>query len=760
MHHAVTVAESWSLRRHATKIAAFSLILQIDTSFVAPDADAERTSCENSGCSFESSVSECSGEKVSMKTIAIWALCLAFWISSSTVNAQDQAQDATSRIGQSISAFTLDNCYGKPVSLNDFDDNKIVVVAFLGTECPLAKLYGPRLNDIQTKYQSKGVALIGVNSNTQDSLTELAAYAHRFDVNFPLLKDVGNKVADAMAATRTPEVFVLDQDRIVRYHGRIDDQYGVGYSREREVHSDLTAAIDDMLAGKDVQLAETEAVGCHIGRVKKTKPVGEITYTKHIAAIFNARCVSCHREKEVAPFTLTSYEDVQGWEDTILEVIADNRMPPWSANPAHGKFANDARLSEQEKNLIKTWIDNGMPEGNASDLPEPPKFAVGWKIPEPDQVVKMSDTAFTVPAQGVVDYKRFVIDPNWDEDKYIVAAEARPQNRSVVHHILVYVVPPGQRRADLRQVLVGYAPGGLPVLLKDGVAIHVRAGSKLLFEMHYTPNGYEQTDLSYAGFVFTDKSKVKKRIRGRIAINPRFRIPAGDSSHQVVADYTARSDELLLSMTPHMHLRGKSFRYEARYPDGNQEILLDVPKYDFNWQLKYILDEPKRMPRGTKILCTATFDNSERNLSNPDPTKSVRWGDQSDEEMMIGFMNTVPVDEAGPKQSKNIEIDPTGKWTWQRKERGRTVNESVTLKLDGKVLTGQLVTSSGKVEIQDAVIDGKSLRFRAKTNRRVGLLLEFDATISEEKLTGNVDVVIEAIGRSMKLPWKAERADR
>ena len=686
-----------------------------------------------------------------IKTIVTGLFCLAVWISTHASHAQE-----TTPVGQTFADFTLDNCYGRPVSLSDFEDKKIVVVAFLGTECPLAKLYGPRLNEVESKYKSKGVALIGINSNSQDSLTELAAYAHRFDVNYPLLKDTGNKVADAMSAKRTPEVYVLDQSRTVRYHGRIDDQYGVGYSKDKQVHSDLNAAIDDLLAGRKVRVPKTEAVGCHIGRLKKTQPVGEITYTKHIAAIFNSRCVSCHREQEIAPFTLTSYDDVLGWEDTILEVIADNRMPPWSANPDHGKFANDARLSEREKELIETWIDNGMPEGDAADLPEPPQFTVGWKIPEPDQVVKMADSAFTVPAQGVVSYKRFIIDPKWDEDKYIVAAEARPQNRSVVHHILVYVVPPGERRADLRQVLVGYAPGGLPVKLDDGLAIHVRAGSKLLFEMHYTPNGFEQTDLSYAGFVFTEKSKVKKYLSGRIAINPRFAIPPGDSSHEVVAKYRARSDEMLLSMTPHMHLRGKSFRYEARYPDGKKEVLLDVPKFDFNWQLKYILDEPKRIPRGTQILCTALYDNSDRNLSNPDPTRTVRWGDQSFEEMMIGFMDTVPVDkDATGKLSKDVAIDPTGRWTWTRKERGFTVHESLTLKLDGQKLTGELVVTSGKAEIQDALIEGNRLTFQAKTDGPRGLLLDFDAKISKTKIAGSVDVVIEAIGRSMKLPWTA-----
>ncbi len=556
-----------------------------------------------------------------------------------------RAAESVPPANPSVADFTLDNCYGKSVSLSDYSDTQLVVIAFLGTECPLAKLYGPRLNQIQSRFASDKVIVLGINSNTQDSLTELAAYAHRHDIGFPLLKDVGNRVADAMDAKRTPEVFVLDEKRVVRYHGRIDDQYGVGYSRDEPLHHDLAVAIDQLLAGKPVAAAETEVVGCHIGRVKRTAPEGDVTFARHIAPIFNSRCVSCHREHEIAPFTLTSYDDVLGWEDTILEVIEDNRMPPWFADPSHGKFSNDARLTEDEKDLIATWIENGMPEGDPADLPDPPQFTTGWRIPEPDQVIEMRDAPFTVPAEGVVSYKRFVVDPLWDEDKYIYAAEARPQQRSVVHHILVYVIPPGDRRPDLRQVLVGYAPGSLPVLLKDGVALHVRAGSKLLFEMHYTPNGTEQTDLSYAGVCFMDKSDVKKLVRGQIAINPRFEIPPREADHEVFAHLVIRRDELLLSMTPHMHLRGKSFQYEARYPDGTTEVLLNVPKYDFNWQLKYILEEPKLLPRGTMIECKAVFDNSQHNPVNPDPNQTVRWGDQSWEEMMIGFLDTLPAND-------------------------------------------------------------------------------------------------------------------
>ncbi|MEL7267678.1 MAG: redoxin domain-containing protein, partial [Planctomycetota bacterium] len=408
---------------------------------------------------------------------------------------------------------------------------------------------------IHNRYADRGVQVIGINSNKQDSLTELAAYVHRHQISFPMLKDPGNRIADALGARRTPEVFLLDRQRVVRYHGRIDDQYGVGYSRERDAKPELTLAIDALLAGTPIALAETQAVGCIIGRVKKATPRGDITFNKDIAPILNAKCVTCHRPGEIAPFSLISYDDVLGWEDTILEVIADNRMPPWYADPAHGSFANDARLTPQQHATISAWVDNGMPKGDAADLPAVPKFADGWQMQQPHQVIKMRNRPFTVPAEGVVDYKHFVIDPGWDEDKYIVESEARPDQRGVVHHILVYVIPPGADRRDLRQVLAGYAPGSPPLQLRDGVAIEVKAGSKLLFEMHYTPNGTETDDCSYVGFRFAKKQDVRKRLQGRLAANLDFEIPAGAANHMVKATYVTRQNENLISMAPHIQQR-------------------------------------------------------------------------------------------------------------------------------------------------------------------------------------------------------------
>jgi peroxiredoxin len=558
-----------------------------------------------------------------------------------------QAGEGATPTAATIADFTLRDFRGREHSLEELRDAKVVVVAFLGVECPLAKLYARRLQELHERYGDDSVALLGVDSNRQDSVTELADFARKHEVGFPLLKDPGSEVADLFAASRTPEVFVLDQSRTVRYSGAIDDQYAIGIQRKAAANNYLADAIDDLLAGKPVRRPHVAPIGCQIGRPSATPSTGEITFAKHIAPILHRRCAECHREGEIAPFPLLTYDDVLGWEETILEVIAENRMPPWLANPEHGEFRNDARLSDEEKELLRTWVKNGSPKGDDAELPELPQYAEGWRYREPDQVIEMNDKPFAIPAEGVVDYQYYLVDPKWDEDKYVAAAEARPDNREVVHHIIAYVVPPGVDPAKDhdRRMLVGYAPGSPPTVFGDGRAMHIEAGSKLLFEMHYTPNGSPQSDLSYIGVIFADRDQVKEVVDGRAAINHKFEIPPGADNHKVVARYRAKRDELLLRMMPHMHLRGKSFRYEAVYPDGTREVLLDVPKYDFNWQLSYELAEPKRLPKGTQIICTAHYDNSAGNPANPDPGETVRWGEQSWNEMMIGFFDVVPVEE-------------------------------------------------------------------------------------------------------------------
>ncbi|REK10485.1 MAG: thiol-disulfide isomerase [Planctomycetota bacterium] len=555
--------------------------------------------------------------------------------------------EETTPLGKKVEDFTARDFRGKEVSLSNFADSKLVVVAFLGTECPQAKLYAPRLTELAGEFADQGVAFIGIDANQQDSVTDLAHYAKVHGVDFQLLKDAGNVIADQMGAVRTPEVFLLDADRVVRYWGRIDDQYGffadgIAYQREQPERRDLAVAIEEVLAGKPVTLAVAKSQGCHIGRVKQPVPGSEVTYSKHIAPIFNNNCVYCHRENQIAPFPLTNYEEAVGWAEMAREVINDQRMPPWHADPKYGHFSNDARLSEEEIALVNRWVDNGAPEGDPADLPEPPTFAEGWQIPEPDEVHYMADEPYDVPATGVVEYQRFVIDPGWEEDKWIKAMECKPGNASVVHHIIVYLVPSGVqptgRAGRLRTNWLGaFAPGVRPQVLDDEYGRFVPKGSKLLFEMHYTPNGTAQKDRSYVGFVFADPEKVKKEVAVQNAGNFTFKIPPHDPNHEVEAEYTFRKDSLLISVSPHMHVRGKDFRYDLVFPDGERETVLWVPKYDFGWQTTYMLDKPREVPRGTKLHCVAHFDNSSDNYANPDPTREVTWGEQTWEEMMFGW---------------------------------------------------------------------------------------------------------------------------
>lgn len=599
-----------------------------------------------------------------MKQILIRVLLAVATVTSTVAGFADPpAVPAT--LGEKISDFTLTDYRGKKTSLSDYADKKIVVVAFLGTDCPLAKLYGPRVQELSQEYADRGVAVIGINANRQDTLTHIASYARRHGITFPILKDGANKVADQFQAQRTPEVFLLDKDRTVRYWGRIDDEFGIGYTKEFDIRRPLKTALDELLAGKKVTQAAVPSVGCLIGRIHKINPDSKVTYSKQIARIFKSHCVECHREGEIAPFSLTNYDEVAGWAEMIREVVNQKRMPPWHADPAHGKFKNDRSLTEEQIADIDIWVRNGAPEGDPKDLPEPPTFTPGWQLSrKPDALIAMADKPFHVKAEGEIRYQYLQVDPQFKEDKYVSAAEIIPGNRAVVHHVLVFVKPPGESKflgAGGGEFLTGYVPGKRVDVLPPGMAKVIPAGSKLVFQMHYTPIGTEQTDLTKLGLLFTDPEKVHHVVVTDKAINPQFTrkkfpIPAGDSNFEISGRSPAVPlDVQLLAMMPHMHLRGKSFSYEAVFPDGRREELLDVPAYDFNWQTSYRLAQPIDFPAGTYINCAAHYNNSERNPANPDPKRDVLWGDQTSDEMMIGYFDiAVPVDSLGDDLPRSL----------------------------------------------------------------------------------------------------------
>jgi peroxiredoxin len=546
-----------------------------------------------------------------------------------------------------IEPFTLPTADGKPWSLPDAKQAPVVVVVFTGTACPINTAFFPTLAKLHKEFSPKGVAFIAVNANVQDTAERTAAHAKANGLPFPVLKDERQLIADRFGAKVTPEAFVLDSGRTVRYRGRIDDQFGFGYKRPAPTRRDLAEAIDELFAGKAVSKPVTEVEGCDIARVAAPKAGATVTFSKDVAGILQKNCQECHRDGQIGPMPLVTYDDAAPWAEMIRRVVKDGRMPPWHADPHFGTFANNRSLSAAEKQTLLAWIDQGCPQGDPKDLPPAKHFAEGWRIGQPDLVVTMPK-AYKVPAETGprgVPYRYFEVKTNFDKDMWVQAVEAKPGAREVVHHIVVFVTDGGDFRQNGEDragdgFLVGYAPGDMPSVFPPGHAKKIAKGKTLLFQMHYTPNGTAQEDRSSIGLIFA-KEPPKYEVRSRGVMNPRFEIPPGDANYKVEATSTFRKDTLLVSLLPHMHLRGKDFQYEVVFPDGRRETLLSVPKYDFNWQSNYRLAEPLTMPAGTRIECTAHYDNSAANKNNPNPQEPVRWGDQTWEEMMVGFVDYV-----------------------------------------------------------------------------------------------------------------------
>jgi hypothetical protein len=407
----------------------------------------------------------------------------------------------------------------------------------------------------------------------------------------------------------------------------------------------------------------------------------QVTFYKDVMPVLQKNCQTCHRPGEAAPMAFLTYDETRPWAKAIKTAVVTKKMPPWYADPHFGSFSNDRTLAQSDMDTLVSWVDSGAKAGNPKDAPQPIDWVEGWRIGKPDMVLSMP-VAFDVPASGTIDYQYIIIPTGFTEDKYVQMAEARPGDRTVVHHIIAFIREPGnpwlkdakvgvpfvpreqERQADGRgngqqrrgeggggglgfggDFLAGYAPGTLPDVLKPGQAKLVKAGSDIVLQLHYTANGKASTDISKVGIKFATE-KPTERVLTLAAANPQFAIPPGDSNYRVDAKITLQDDSTLIDLLPHMHFRGKDFEYRVIYPTGEKETLLNVPNYDFNWQLTYELSKPKVLPKGTVIECTAHFDNSVNNKFNPDATKEVHWGEQTWEEMMIGFFDvSVPVNK-------------------------------------------------------------------------------------------------------------------
>jgi hypothetical protein len=409
------------------------------------------------------------------------------------------------------------------------------------------------------------------------------------------------------------------------------------------------------------------------------------TFSKDVAPILYQRCVQCHRPNDIAPMSLLDYKSARPWAKSIRESVVTRKMPPWFADPHFGSFANDARLSTREIETIQAWVDGGAIEGNPRDLPAAPVFVEGWKQGRPDIVIDIGEDFVVKP--GADAYEHFVVPTNFTEGRWIRAAEIRPGNRQVVHHVHVNLVKdPGESgstsiesmtslnhflihdgkltrisqdapvvdnacaanapdlpylRGFQEGALTSFLPGRPPDVFPDDSAKWIPPGSKLEFVIHYARvSDRSQTDRTSVGLYLAPRppEKVMRRMDLR---NFFFRLPPGDPSHEVKRCYTFEKDKMLRSITPHMHYRGKDVQYELVRPDGRREILLSVPHYSFEWQLVYRFKEPVFIEKGSVLTVTAHYDNSANNRANPNPAQSIRWGDKSEEEMMTSWIEYV-----------------------------------------------------------------------------------------------------------------------
>lgn len=426
----------------------------------------------------------------------------------------------------------------------------------------------------------------------------------------------------------------------------------------------------------------------------ESRAKSDVTFTKDVAPIFYRNCVVCHRPNDLAPMSLLSYRDARPWAKSIREKVVTKQMPPWYADPHYGEFSNDRRLSQKEIDTVVAWVDQGANEGDAKDLPPAPQFVEGWHIGKPDAVLTMTEE-HTVEATGPDDYLYFTIPTNFKEDRWIQAAEVRPGNKRVVHHVIVFVQTPemvalmkaasqpGRSSSMMPQVfyrdgtlnrvrpdapviddgcgndnggsafgrrgdgplsgamLAGYAPGKDWDVWPEGLAKKIPAGSNIVLQMHYSKTtGSQEKDRTSVGLIFA-KEPPKKMVITHAVANHYFRIPPSANNHEVTACHEFDKDVNLINYMPHMHVRGKDMKYEVVYPDGRHETLLSVPNYSFSWQQVYWLKKPLFIPKGSKFIVTAHFDNSAKNKYNPDSTKSIRFGDPTYDEMMIGWMDYV-----------------------------------------------------------------------------------------------------------------------
>jgi len=540
-----------------------------------------------------------------------------------------------------LSFTTIDGKQGK---LSGFKEKKALVVAFTATSCPLSKRFAPSLATIEKEYAKKDIGFVFVDPIAIDGAKEdLREMAETNGFKGPVILDEDESMTKGLGAITTTEAFVFDAARTLIYRGPVDDQYGIGYQLDAPRKHYLRDTLDAHLANKPVPIKALWAPGCELDVEQDKATKQDLTYHNQISRILQTHCTECHRKGGVGPFSLESYGDAKENAGMMRKVVSEGIMPPWfAAAPPEGHpspWANDRSLPSKDKADLITWIRNGKPEGNPADAPLQIVRESEWLIGQPDAIFALP-REIRVKATGQMPYVYLRVKTDFPEDRWVEAAEVRPTAPQVVHHVIVFVSAGGGFNRDQSGSLAAYVPGNTFVEFPKGVAKKLPAGATLTFQMHYTPSGEATRDRTRIGLRFA-KQTPSKRVRTLPVANRRIRIPANEANHVETASRYVPAGTVVRAFMPHMHLRGKAFKYELLKKNGERETLLEVPRYDFNWQLRYELKEPLALPGGSRIEVTGVFDNSSENPANPDPNHTVRWGDQSDEEMLIGYVECV-----------------------------------------------------------------------------------------------------------------------
>ena len=559
-------------------------------------------------------------------------------------------------IGRLVPNVSFRDVAGTNYQLSDFASRKGMIIAVTSTSCPLSKKYFPTLVRLARQYQQQGFAFILLNPTATDKVDAIQRDANALGQSGIYLHDQDGTLSAALKLTSTTDALLLDPTRTVRYHGAIDDQYGFGYSIPAPRKNYLAVAIEDYLQGQPVVITATEAPGCLLDPGARHTKAPEVTYHNRISRLMQRNCVECHRDGGVAPFALETRADLIAHATMIETVVRQGTMPPWFAAPIEGQksstWINDCSLSSSDKEDLLAWFMSDRPEGDSKDAPQTVSYPSGWTIGKPD-VVRTFPQPVSIQESGFMRYQNVIVETGLDEDKWIQGIEIRPGAPEVVHHILVFARPPrgtAQQKSSPQDEInywAIYVPGNSKQVYPAGFARLLPKGTQLRFQMHYTPNGKATEDATQIGLIFADKAP-DYEVKTASLVNAWFEIPPGADNHEDSAKFKMTSDVTVLGYLPHMHLRGKACRYEAILPDGTRETLLNVPRYDFNWQLLYRYAEPRTFAKGTTLKFYATFDNSDKNPANPDPKSTVRWGEQTYDEMLLGYIEYfVPVPKPG-----------------------------------------------------------------------------------------------------------------